>query len=63
VGIDFIERLERHLNKLSKEIGSRPGGSCANAAAAHYIKESLESSGLDVELQEIPCTRWETQKA
>jgi aminopeptidase YwaD len=61
--IRLIERLEQHLYKLSKEIGPRPGGSDGNVAAASYIRETLELSGLEVELQEIPCTSWESQDA
>jgi aminopeptidase YwaD len=52
-------RVTRHLRQLCVEIGSRPGGSAANADAERYIREIFESCGLNVESQEFGCQAWD----
>jgi aminopeptidase YwaD len=47
-----------YVKHLSVHIGSRPIGSAANHAAADYIGEVFNRSGLSVERQEIPCPEW-----
>jgi len=47
-----------HVKHLAVHIGSRPIGSAANLAAADYISEVFDKSGLSVERQEIPCPEW-----
>lgn len=47
-----------HVKHLSVNIGSRPIGSPANLAAADYISQVFEGSGLSLEWQEISCPDW-----
>ena len=47
-----------HVERLAVQIGSRPIGSTANLAAADYISEVFQRSGLSVERQEISCPNW-----
>lgn len=47
-----------HVNHLAVRIGSRLIGSSGNHAAAEYITECLNQSGLSVERQECPCPDW-----
>lgn len=48
----------QHVEHLAVQIGSRPIGSPANLAAAKYIKDVFEQSGLFVEQQDISCPDW-----
>jgi len=48
----------QHVEHLAAQIGSRPIGSRANLAAAKYIRDVFEQSGLVVEQQDIPCPDW-----
>ena len=47
-----------HVRSLAVDIGTRPIGSPANLAAADYIHDVFQRSGLAVERQEIPCPDW-----
>jgi aminopeptidase YwaD len=47
-----------HVKHLAVHIGSRPIGSPANLAAAAYISQVFEQSGLFLEKQEISCPDW-----
>jgi aminopeptidase YwaD len=47
-----------HVKHLAVHIGSRPIGSPANLAAAAYISQVFEQSGLSLEKQEISCPDW-----
>jgi aminopeptidase YwaD len=51
--------LLTHTRYLSAEIGARPIGSPANQAAADYILETFQNTGLEVEEQPYACTAWE----
>ncbi|MEH7121751.1 M28 family metallopeptidase [Bacillus sp. JJ1503] len=48
------ERAIEHINYLSKEIGTRPGGLEAEKKSADYIAKTLKSYGYDVEYQYFP---------
>lgn len=55
---DFVKLITAdtvmaHVEALAVEIGSRPAGSEAEAAAAGYIAAQLEGWGYEVELQEF----------
>jgi aminopeptidase YwaD len=52
-----------HVRHLAVHIGSRPIGSPANLAAADYISDVFQQSGLSVERQEIPCPDWVAEQA
>lgn len=56
---DLAARIAAHVQRLAVEIGTRPGGSPANRAAAGYIRSIFEACGMDVEMQEIPFPAWE----
>ena len=56
---DVETEAMKHLEYLCLKIGPRPVGSEGNQAAADYIKGVFEASGLEVEVQEIPCPAWE----
>lgn len=51
-------RIVEHLEKLSRTIGARPGGTPANAQAAHYIEAALRAAGASVERIEFACPEW-----
>jgi len=44
-------RAFAHVEALAVDIGSRPAGSEAEAAAARYLRDELQGFGYDVELQ------------
>ena len=50
-----------HVRHLSVEIGHRPTGSPENQAAAEYIEDILQKSGLVVERQPFECSSWDHQ--
>jgi aminopeptidase YwaD len=52
----------KHLEHLCVGIGPRPVGSGGNQAAADYIRNVFEASGLEVEAQQFPCPAWEEEE-
>ncbi|HJR80307.1 MAG TPA: M28 family peptidase [Anaerolineales bacterium] len=52
------DRTLEHIKHLAVHIGSRPIGSTANLAAAEYISDVFNQSGLFLEKQEISCPDW-----
>jgi Iap family predicted aminopeptidase len=52
----------KHLEHLCIEIGPRPVGSGGNQAAADYIRNVFEASGLEVDAQAFPCPAWEEEE-
>ena len=49
---DFaVERARRHVEVLGRDIGSRPIGSPANAAARAYLSQQLAALGFETRLQ------------
>lgn len=50
--------LQRHLNTLCLDIGSKHIGSPANREAATYIEEEFKKAGYPVEREEYPVTGW-----
>jgi hypothetical protein len=47
-------RMFRHVIALAQDIGPRKTGSEADRRAVDYVRDSLDSYGLDVSLQEVP---------
>ena len=58
VVIHLETELQRHMNVLASEIGSRSIGSAGNLAAAGYIRREFEASGLTVAEQRFDCPDW-----
>ncbi len=50
--------MMRHLHTLADDIGPRPAGSSAHAAAAHHIEAALREAGLQVEDMPFTCPGW-----
>jgi hypothetical protein len=46
-----VERARRHVEVLGRDIGSRPVGSPANAAARAYLSQQLTALGFDTRIQ------------
>ncbi|MGI5837453.1 MAG: M28 family metallopeptidase [Chloroflexota bacterium] len=59
----FIRRLEKHLQRLSVEIGPRPIGSPANHAACCYIGEVFDAAGLEIAERSFQCPDWRDDEA
>jgi hypothetical protein len=47
-------RMLQHVMELAQDIGPRKTGSEADWRAVEYVRDSLRSYGLDVNLQEVP---------
>lgn len=52
------KNLERHMNELCLQIGSRHCGSIGEAAAAGYIESVFRNLGVDVVREEYPVRGW-----
>ena len=55
-------QLHKHLNFLTKTIGTRPKGSKANTEAAKYIEEHFIKCGLTITKQNFPSIKWDAKK-
>ena len=53
------DRLRGHLRVLVEEVGARPPGSPANAAACAYVARVLDGCGLDVVARPFTTRWWE----
>ena len=54
----IIDGTLEHVEHLAVHIGSRPIGSTANLAAADYISEVFQRTGLSLERQQFSCPDW-----
>ena len=56
--MDLERELAGHMHRLCAEIGARPMGSPEDHAAAEYVRALLDSAGLEIEEQRLPCPAW-----
>lgn len=55
--------INKHLQVLCGQIGSRPTGSAKNAEAVEYVYNKFSELGFDVRKQEFPCMDWQNDGA
>lgn len=56
-------RMRADLQMLCETIGTRIGGSAAEAQAARYIADQFTACGLTTEIQQFPCLSWHCHEA